>query len=386
MSRAANEAEVGRPTVEQEMATFKGFSTENGETITPENPEDLNPVAGKNLSTAELAKVNEGKTGKEAAKTATAKAPAKLTDEESEAVITALDTKLGREATEDEITEALKAESSKKGGNEAKPKASVQDRIGKAVKAQRTAERRAATLEAENVQLRADLAAGKTAPLTQGKEAAKTEVKGDEPPDPKKFEYGELDTNYIRALARWEAKQEFAEQTKNQQTENLSKEQKAAKEVAQKALATFTDAGEELYDDFHEVVIEGAKDGTWPLSDVLGAALIGSEFGQRISYELASDVKEAEKVSKLPPERQLAWLGRREAAIEAESAGSGANGEGEAGKTKAAAKVDATKTETKVSRAPTPVTRTRGQGSASATPGDTSDFAAFEAAAMGRKN
>ena len=44
-----------RPTLEQEVAKFKGFSVVDGEAVTPENKEDLNPVAGKNVTDKEKA-------------------------------------------------------------------------------------------------------------------------------------------------------------------------------------------------------------------------------------------------------------------------------------------------------------------------------------------
>jgi hypothetical protein len=384
MTRASNEAETGRPTVEQEMATFKGFSTENGETITPDKPEDLNPVAGKNLSAAEIvAKSVKEAAAKPAASKEAAKPNVKLTDDESEAAIAALDTKLGREANETEIAAALKDAAAAKNGKET-PKKSVQDRINKATRAQRNAERERDTLRAELAAERAARAAPLTADKKDGKD---TGVTADEAPDPKKFEYGELDANYIRALARYEAKQEIADATKNQQKTQLTAQQQADKAKFDAAKTVFEDKGSELYDDFDEVVMQGARDKAWPLSDTLGAVLMTSDYGAQIAYELASDPKEAKRVFDLEPMRQVAWLGRREAALEAENpAGSGANEdeEGTEGKPEGKA-ATAAKTASKVSKAPAPVTRARGQGSASAVPGDTDDFAAFEAAAMGRK-
>jgi hypothetical protein len=385
MTRASNEAETGRPTLEQEMASFKGFSTNNGETITPETPEDLNPVAGKNQSAAEIvaAAAKAGATKEKPAGGAkeAPKPDTKLTDAESEAAIAALDTKLGREANETEIADALKAATAVKNGKEPAKK-SVQDRINKATRAQRNAER-------ERDAARAELAAeraSKAAPLTDkdkgGKDAA---VTADEAPDPKKFEYGELDANYIRALARYEAKQEIADAAKNQQKTQLTAQQQADKEKFDAAKTVFEDKGSELYDDFDEVVMQGARDKAWPLSDTLGAVLITSEYGAQIAYELAYDPKEAKRIFELAPMRQVAWLGRKEAALEA-SAGSGASEdeEGTEGTSEDKPK-PAAKTVPKVSKAPAPITRARGQGSASTTPGDTNDFAAFEAAAMGRK-
>ncbi len=130
MSRANNEAETGRPTVEQEMAAFKGFSTNDGDTITPEKPEDLNPVTGKNMSAAEI----EAAKGKEVATTKTVakpaeKEPPKLSDEEKDKVIQELDKKLGREATDEEVAKAVAdAANTKNGSGKTKAEQKSSDR------------------------------------------------------------------------------------------------------------------------------------------------------------------------------------------------------------------------------------------------------------------
>lgn len=376
MTRASNEAETGRPTAQEEMAKFTGFSTENGETMTPDKPENLNPVTGKPAPAAAAAP----KAGEKAPAAAAAKAaPAKLTNDENEAVIAALDTKLGREATEDEITAALAAETAKKSGA-APAKRDPQTRINKAVKAQRAAERTAAAAEARALAAEAALAAGAKAPLTADKKPVNDPTKA---PDPKDFEYGELDANYIRALARYETRQELAASKETEQQATLTAEEQANKDKFEEAKAAFEDAGGELYPDFDEVVMQGARDKAWPLSDTLGANLMVSEYGPQIAYELASDTKEAKRVSELAPMRQIAWLGRREAELESAGSGAKVEDESEEGKAAAASGTPA-KAAAKVSKAPAPITRVRGQGSASAVPGDTQDFAAFEAAAMAR--
>lgn len=376
MSRASNEAATGRPTVDQEMAVFKGFSTENGETITKDKPEDLNPVAGKNMSAAEIAAATEKAAGKAPAADKAA-GKAMLSDAEHDKVITDLDKSLGREATEAEITKALAdATNTKNGSGKSKAEQKSSDRYKTMQRERNEARRAAAALETRL----AALEAGKAAPAVDANKGKKTD---DGAPDPKKFEYGELDSNYIRALARWEAKQEIAAEKETAKTVALTDQQKADKLAFDTARDAFEDAGTELYDDFAEVVIEAARAKAWPLSDALGGALLTSEFGPQIAYELASDLKEAKRIADMSPTRQIVWLGRKEA--ELESAGSGAKSEGKEkdGKPAGEHKSD-TKANAQVSKAPTPIQRARGQGSASTVPGDTQDFAAFEAAAMAR--
>lgn len=367
-----------RPTLEQEVAKFKGFSVNEGETITPDKPEDLNPVKGKNM-TAKEQEALDANTKKPA--TELKVVPVKLTDEESEKVLVDAEAAKGSELTSEEEALALETATSKKNAAASKKTpASVQDRINKSIKAQRAAERRADAAEAANKGLETRLAAleaGRNAtPLTDGKKSANNDSTVE--PDVKKYEYGELDTKYIRDLARWEARQEIADAAKNQDTKRQSDKQAAATAEFEALMTTFTEAGSEAYDDFDEVVIQGAKDKVWELSDSLGAALLTSDFGTQIAYDLASDPKEAKRIAKLPIGRQLAWLGRKEAELEA--AGTGAKTEAEkAADAAAKAAEKASSSTVKESKAPAPVTRARGNGSNSSVSGDTQDFAAFEA-------
>lgn len=368
-----------RPTVEEEMAKFSGFSQKDGVAITEENPEDLNPVAGKNTTEAEdkaLAdKAAAEKTAKGEKTEKVAVAPTKLSDEESNKIIEALDAKLGREANEDEIAKALKEatdEKNKPAGAKEAPKKSVQDRINKAIKGQRTAqrERDVAIARAE----KAEAALAGKAPLTDTDKSAKA-ADADKEPDPKDFEYGELDVKFIRALARFEARQETAAAAKVQEKTRLTAaEQKAADDFAE-VKGAFEDAGSELYDDFTEVVIQGAADKVWPLSATLGGLLLDSEHGPQIAYELASDPKEAKRIFGLSEARQAAWFGLKEDKL---IAGSGATDDDK--KAKGSEELDTKKVaDTKVSKAPAPVTRARGNGSAASEDGSTNDFASFEA-------
>lgn len=375
-----------RPTIEAEMAKFTTFTSKDGETIDPKG-EDLNPVANRNTTEGEdkvLANMNGTKEPKTTTTetTDTTTKSVKLTDDESNDAIAELDTRLGREATEEEISAELKSKQTAKdkaAGVKAKPTRSVQERINFAVKNQRKAERRADAAEAALAAERAN----KTAPLTGETKTANNDSNADAAPDPKKFEFGELDAGYIRALARYEAKQELAEQSNKQKQTQQTKEQ-SEQALKFKALrAAFEDKGNEEFDDFDEVVIQGAANGEWPLSPELGAVIMDSEFGPQVAYELAGDLALAKKVNAMSPMRQVAWLGRREAEL---SAGSGAKTETEAekkAKAEAAAKLSGSR-QVKETKAPLPVTRARGNGSNSSVSGDTNDFAAFEAAAMGR--
>jgi hypothetical protein len=364
------------PTVEQEMAKFTGFAQKDGETLPPE-AENLNPTLDGKAAAAKAA---------DKAPAADKAAPAKvekLTDAESETVIAALDTKLGREANDDEIAAALaEAQAAKNPDNAGKPKASVADRIGKAVKAQRTAER-----ERDSALRRAEVAEAllkngptKTPLTADDKKGKDAPVAGE--PDPKDFEFGELDARYIRALARFDTEQAIeAREAKNKTTQQTAAQAEAA-EKFQELKVAFEEAGAEKYPDFDEIVMEGARNKEWELSDGLGALLFESEHGPDIAYMLASDPKLAHKIAAMPVLKQASWLGQEEAKL---SAGSGAKAKTD-DKLKGSEepnKGEAGSGAVKVSKAPAPIGRARGQGSAAQTNGDTQDFAAFEAAAMG---
>lgn len=379
-----------RPSLAEEMGRFQTFSTKDNEPLDPAN-EDLADAGGKNISEDEkkagvtiVGDSKEVKTGKAAAKVpaAAAQKAAKLTDEESEAAITALDKALGREATEKEISDALIAATAEKNkGLEGEhKKRSTQDRINKAVRNQRAAERRADAAEARATAAEARLARGDTSDLTGDTKKATNDAAG--APDPKKYEFGELDTGYMRALARWEAKQEIAEQTEAQRKTQLTASERKAAEKFEETVTAFEEVGTEKYPDFADVVIEAGRNKEWPLSDELGALIFESieEHGPDIAYMLATDLPLATKISKLPARQQLAWFGREQAKL---IAGTGATDEDdEEGESEddAAKKIPAQK----VSKAPAPVTRARGQGSNSSVPGDTTDFRAFEASIQGQ--
>lgn len=373
------DAVQAQPTVAEEMAKFSGFAVKDGETVTKPEDENLNPT----LDGKAAAKVETKPAAKADDKPAAAAKVEKLTDEESNAAIEALDTKLGREANEDEIAAALaEAQAAKNPAAAGKPKASVADRIGKAVKAQRTAERDrdAAVRRAEVAEALLKNGVVAKTPLTGGKEPAKAVAATGEP-DPKSYEFGELDSRYIRDLSRYDAEQVFeAREAKNKESGQTAAQQEATVKF-QELKTAFEDAGSEKYQDFEEVVMDGARNKEWELSDGLGALLFESEHGPDIAYMLASDPKLAHKIAAMPVLKQASWLGQEEAKL---SAGSGAKAkvDDKGAKSEDNAKPGSATT-ARVSKAPAPIGRARGQGSASQTSGDTSDFAAFEAAAMG---
>lgn len=256
-----------------------------------------------------------------------------------------------------------------------KPKRNVQERINEMTRARRAAERerdqeREAREALEQRLARLEKAAGVAddkggdeKPLT-GKKDSDT-VQSDDRPKPEDFRYGEIDPEYIEALADWKVEQRFkARDEKEQQT---AEERRAAKQ--KEALAEkwngHVEKGMEKYDDFEDVVIEGAKNGDYPLSNDLGAMIIESEAGADIAYHLASHPDEAESVYAMTPLEQARWFGATEARLTSEQ--------------------DAPQ-HAPVSKAPPPVRQPRGSSGKYETPADTEDFSAFKKRAMKELN
>jgi hypothetical protein len=357
------------PTAAEEMAKFESFTTNDGATVDPKT-ENLNPVTG--------APSNDG--GKTAAKAAepakeTVKAAA-LTDEEADKVITDAETKKGSELTDEETAKALQDARDAKLAPKDAPRRSVQERITKAVRGQRAAEDRASAAERRADALEARLTAlekGEKAPLTG---EAKAAPNANAAPDPKDFTYGELDADYIRALARHETRLEMAEDRAKQSKTQTDAEHAKVIEKVTADVKAFEEAGATQFDDFEEVVIQGARDAAWPLSASLGAALLESDHGPAIAYSLASDVKLAKEIAALSPNKQVAWLGRQEAKLDA--------GSGDEGKAAGAKSEDGDGTTPPVTKAPTPVSRARGAGAPAQSQSSGSDFASFEREAMAK--
>lgn len=382
---------VKAPTVEQEMSKFKGFSTNNGETVDPKDT--VKGPGDDNLSAEERAAgitVIDEKPGAAAAGKAETKV--ELTDAEKDAALdkarTVLALKDDEELTPEEesaaLAEALKEKTKGAGKNKARDQDPAVRRANGRARAEAA---RARALEATNRSLEARLAAleAKGGTLTPQGDAAKGE--GDKEPDPSKFELGELDPKYIRALARWEVRQELADASKTQQTKQLtSAQERAAAEIAEKR-AAFEEAGTERFEDFQEVVLDTVglpktDPAAWPLSATIGQLILQSEFGPEVAYALASDPKEAKRVDKLSDAEKQRWFFRQEAKFEAEKkASADASGEQEEADSGRAAPQEKPAQRAATQAPPPPRRRNNGAGSTSAVTPATTDFAAFEAMA-----
>jgi len=201
------------------------------------------------------------------------------------------------------------------------PKKSAQERIRELTRRGKDAERERDAKDAELAEMRERLAA-----LETGRAPAAEASDDDAPPDPnaknadgsEKYAFGELDTQYVKDLARHEARQIVREE---QRTRDEQRQQQAAAAQAEEAEQAWADQLETVaaeHPDFVEKVLDGATAGSWPCSREVGALIRDSEVGAKIAYHLATNLREAVALDNItdPLERARAF-GRLEATLQA---------------------------------------------------------------------
>ena len=378
---ARSDAVGKEPTIDEinaaEMAKFQGFSVTDGEVSKGEPTVDEKEA---------LARQNVIETA------AKAKETAEKPDEGS--VDETAEEKAAREAAEANLTDkqkAAKALQAKVGGDKGKkPVRSAADRVAQinaATAEMRQAQRdleaaRAVDNKAEIAALKAEIAQLKSG-LTS-KPGATTVVDKDAP-RASDYQYGELDAGYIRDLAVYETRKAIAaEKTKETATAQTEQKRREAQEFQQKVEKFETD-GSEKFDDFSDVVIQGAKDGAWPLTKTFGDLMFESEVGPDIAYYLATHVDEAKKIMGKSPSAQAAAFGRLEATFSSTSSDAShqstdqqTDKPGQATQQQGQVPVQGSTTKAP----PPPQHRARGAGGKITVTADTNDFAAFERMAM----
>lgn len=225
-----------------------------------------------------------------------------------------------------------------------KPKQTAAERIAEVVAKQRAAERRAEAAEralAERDKPRTEDAAPKT--LESGE------------PDPTKYDYGEADPQFIRDLARHEARQEFAQLKEQDRRASQVQEVDRSWEAAQ-------DAARSKFADFDEKVWEGAHEGKWACTPVMLEAIKSTETGGEVAYHLASNPDEARRIAALNPLSQVRELGKLEARLAAPPT-----------------KEPGPKPKTATDAPPPPDGAARGAGGKFVVSDDTDDFQSFRA-------
>lgn len=137
--------------------------------------------------------------------------------------------------------------------------------------------------------------------------------------DATKYPLGVLDDGYITDTIEWTANQKVKAaldgraETEKAQAEQAKAEQHVA-ELRTKA-DTMAAAGEELFDDYQETVVETAMRGEWPVTETTFTAASDATHGAEILYELAKNKAEAQRVSELSPLNQLKYVLEKDAEI-----------------------------------------------------------------------
>ena len=220
-----------------------------------------------------------------------------------------------------------------------KRKPSVQERIDEVTRARRQAEREAEYWRNEALKSREP-----QAPQPQ-------QQTQDDEPNPENYAYGEGDAQFIRDLARYETRREFAAQARQQQA------QTAAQTVEQDWNKRQQDFAKSAPDYFEAI------DGDWPCSETMADAIRTSDDGAAVAYHLAKNPDEAHRLAGLNPLAQVREIGRLEARLSATRA-----------------TPEPSPQIKLVSDAPSPTPQLRGNGGKFKPAPDTSDFSAFEAA------
>ena len=404
-----SEAVAQRPSFEEQAAIFKGLSTQDGEIADGKARSQADERAAAEARENAAAEANKrshaenqaaGTTSTDGAKEPPAAKVELTEDEEQEALQEATDKK-GAVLTDEEadavVAKALTAK--EKQAKKPQPDPAEAEKHFK-----RREARRNANLARENEDLRNRIAAlergEKPAALTNDTQAAKTTPKDGkpDPTDTAKYQYGELDAQYLADLSAWAAREAIRQERESEKTQKLTQEEQAAANALKARVTAFEEAGMDQYDDFQEVVVDAIKrnrtePGHFPMSETLGEMILESDHGQAIIYELASDLKEARRIAELSPARQAAWFVRKEDEISAGSARR--TDENERDNDPPPAEARRTRqlpqprtNQARESKAPRPLPNQRqvnGGGGNRVPSAATTDFAAFEALAMGGK-
>ena len=232
------------------------------------------------------------------------------------------------EEVDDEDDEGLSLEELLEGDDDAdsKPKRKkvpFHKRIGQLTAARRAAEARAdkaeQAFEAQSQRIDA-LEKRLTEGVDSGNSGDSEQSNELKAPSPDDFKFGEFDPEYTKALTEHAAevaaskvRKEFEDDRKK-----VADEQKA-QEIAEK-FNERRDAGREAYDDFDEVVIQAGDQGEYPLSEDVVMMVLDSPVGEKVLYDIASNLKLARQIDEMDTTAKARAFGRLEARHSASTA------------------------------------------------------------------
>lgn len=224
-----------------------------------------------------------------------------LATESSPTAADPVDDKSGSEpaATEGQSEPGL-AKDEATGTDEKKQNPKLEKRFSEITRQRKEAEAQVAEERAKREELEKRLAAleGQRAP-------AQAEPQGDREPQPDDFKDA---FDYAKALSKWSAEQALAKREQEVK-------QKEAEAVKAKVIQTWQEKLEatiEELPDYEDMVASS----TLKVNDTVRDAIIESEVGPRILYELASDDELAEKLGTMTTAGALKLIGKLEAKFE----------------------------------------------------------------------
>lgn len=192
------------------------------------------------------------------------------------------------ESEGEESEESEGAEDSKEEEGEKKPKRSkgVEKKISKLT-------RRVSEREQEIERLRQENDALRRSTKPSEEQALKPEAKADGEPKAEDFD---THADYIKAVAKWTIKQEAQAAESKKQAEASEQEYKKLQSAHVKRLQEFV----KTQTDFDEVIADYIADhGDLKFSDALEEAILTSDLGPAIVYELARNPEELRRINSL---------------------------------------------------------------------------------------
>lgn len=137
--------------------------------------------------------------------------------------------------------------------------------------------------------------------------------------------------DYVKALAKWEVRQELNSEKAKVREDAVKEQVKTAKQKHIERVTEFTKANPDFNDAMEEI-----KD--MRLQASIHTSIVESDFGPQLMYEFAKKPEELERINALSPEAAARAIGRLEAKFESTSS------------------VTKTETEKKITTAPKPIT------------------------------
>lgn len=125
---------------------------------------------------------------------------------------------------------------------------------------------------------------------------------------------GDFETHaeFVKALTKWSSDQALA--TYKREQEEMSAKEQSSK--AERSFAERVKSFAEKNQDFHDVIADGREQNMF-VSQVMHEAIMDSENGPAMFYELAKNPAESVRIAQLSPHRQLMELGKIESRLTA---------------------------------------------------------------------